>query len=444
MQTRQIETDYLIIGAGAMSMAFADVIFHENPSARMVIVDRRAKPGGHWNDAYPFVRLHQPAAFYGVNSAPLGQGGAHLASRAEILAYFNCLMDRFVESGRVTFLPMTDYQGNGRVVSTMDSEHAVEVNASKRIVDGSYMNVEVPSTHPPRYAVDEGVPLVPPNGLVKIKTPWQKYVIIGAGKTSIDAILFLLDNGVNPDRIQWLVSNDMWLWNRGIVQPGMVAHELLKQVDAIINAREVDDIFLSLESQGSLFRLDKNVMPSKWRCATVAEDEFEALCRVKDVVRMGRVKRVGKEQIELTDGVINNHEHSLIVDCSANGLAARECRPVFAEGSITLQSVFMCQQVLSAAILARLELMSMSDEARNDLWKVVPHPETTNDMPVTLLRSIQNALDGSWKMPIWLRRSRLNLLSHESLTSFIASVIRVHGALPKAQASLERMQLTHE
>ena len=27
---------------------------------------------GTWNDAYPFVRLHQPSAFYGVNSLPLG------------------------------------------------------------------------------------------------------------------------------------------------------------------------------------------------------------------------------------------------------------------------------------------------------------------------------------------------------------------------------------
>ncbi len=25
-------------------------------------------PGGHWTRAYPFVRLHQPSAYYGVNS----------------------------------------------------------------------------------------------------------------------------------------------------------------------------------------------------------------------------------------------------------------------------------------------------------------------------------------------------------------------------------------
>ena len=35
------------------------------------MVDRRDVPGGHWNDAYPFVRLLQPSAFYGVNSRVL-------------------------------------------------------------------------------------------------------------------------------------------------------------------------------------------------------------------------------------------------------------------------------------------------------------------------------------------------------------------------------------
>lgn len=52
-------------------MAFTDVILRES-NKRVAIVDRRSTPGGHWNDAYPIVRLHQPIAFYGVNSRALG------------------------------------------------------------------------------------------------------------------------------------------------------------------------------------------------------------------------------------------------------------------------------------------------------------------------------------------------------------------------------------
>ena len=75
------ETDYLVVGAGAMGMAFADELLTQRPSARVALVDRHSRPGGHWNDAYSFVSLHQPAAYYGVNSLPLGRGGSALLDR---------------------------------------------------------------------------------------------------------------------------------------------------------------------------------------------------------------------------------------------------------------------------------------------------------------------------------------------------------------------------
>ena len=69
-----IDTDYLIIGCGTTGLAFADTLIEEDPTAHITIVDRHGKPGGHWNDAYSFVTLHQPSAFYGVNSMALGSG----------------------------------------------------------------------------------------------------------------------------------------------------------------------------------------------------------------------------------------------------------------------------------------------------------------------------------------------------------------------------------
>ena len=83
---QDLETDYLIFGAGAMGMAFADEIIHGSKTARVVIIDRRAKPGGHWNSAYRFVTLHQPALYYGVNSEPLEDNERDLASQVQILA----------------------------------------------------------------------------------------------------------------------------------------------------------------------------------------------------------------------------------------------------------------------------------------------------------------------------------------------------------------------
>ena len=54
-----IEVDYLVVGSGAMGLAFADTIISET-NATVALVDKHDRPGGHWNDAYPLVRLHQP------------------------------------------------------------------------------------------------------------------------------------------------------------------------------------------------------------------------------------------------------------------------------------------------------------------------------------------------------------------------------------------------
>ena len=59
----QLTADYLVIGAGAMGMAFVDELIHSSKDVHVILVDKRNKPGGHWNDAYDFVQLHQPATW---------------------------------------------------------------------------------------------------------------------------------------------------------------------------------------------------------------------------------------------------------------------------------------------------------------------------------------------------------------------------------------------
>jgi hypothetical protein len=437
--TNQIETDYLIVGAGAMSMAFADVIFHEQPQAKMVIVDRRHRPGGHWTDAYPYVALHQPAAFYGVNSTRLGQGGTDLASGPEIVAYYHLLMKRFTDSGRVQFLPMSEHRGNGRVASTVDGGQVMDVKARRRIVDGGFMNVEVPAVCPPKFDVDSGVTLVPPNALPHVANAWQRFVVAGGGKTAIDAIVFLLEAGVDAERIRWIVPNDAWLWLRDKVQPGLALAEFMRHLDSLIQAKNLDDVFLQLERRGSLCRLDPEKLPSKWRCATISREEFATIRRIRNVVRMGRIRRIGPQKIELDGGNIPTDAETLHVDCTANGLARKPPQVLFAPGKITLQSIFMCQQVFSAAIIARMELLNLDDAARNAMCEVVPHPEYKRDHPTCMMASFRNLLNANKHMPWWLRRSRLNLMHHESLYRYVSGAAALYRRMPAATESVERI-----
>ena len=216
MSEDECEADYVVVGSGAVGMAFADVILSES-DASVVIVDRRAHPGGHWNDAYSFVRLHAPSAYYGVNSKPLGRGRKdevgpnaglyELASGDEVCTYFDQVMrDHFLPSGRVRYFPMSEYR-NDRITSLLTAEH-LAVRARKKIVDAGYLGSKVPSTCPPSYTAAPGTALIPVNDLTKISHPYGGYVIIGAGKTGVDACLWLLEHDVDPSAIFWVRPRD--------------------------------------------------------------------------------------------------------------------------------------------------------------------------------------------------------------------------------------------
>src|SRR6476660_3799162 len=123
MGERSLKTDYLVVGAGAMGMAFTDALI-DHADVHVTLVDRRHAAGGHWQDAYPFVHLHQASLFYGVASTVMGTGAVQeqgpeaglqqRARRAEIQAYFDdILYRRFVGSGRVTFLGGGEYHADG-------------------------------------------------------------------------------------------------------------------------------------------------------------------------------------------------------------------------------------------------------------------------------------------------------------------------------------------
>ena len=433
------ETDYLIIGAGAMGIAFADEIFTRKPKLRLTLVDRRPQAGGHWNDAYPYVKLHQPAAFYGVNSMELGTGSGDLSSKSEILAYYNKVMDKFAASGRVEFLSEHDYLGNGQVINLHQPGEVIKYKINKRLVDATYMKVEVPATSQPKYEVHEGVSLLPLNDLVKEYDQWEKFYVIGNGKTGMDAILFLLEKGVKPESIHWICPNQAWLFNRDFVRVGDVGKEILKHVVLLSKASKVDDIFLPLEKEGGITRINPSSLPSKWRCATVNPHEIEQLRRIKQVIQKGRINQISPNTIHLQEGTVTFSGRALFVDCSANGLSKREKTPIFTKDTITLQSILFCQQVFSAATIARLALSNLSDKTRNKLT-AVPHPEWKEDWPSAVSVSIENLLLLHRFFPMWMFRSRLNFMSHEPMMNYFASSVKAMLYVSSVRKAVERLK----
>jgi hypothetical protein len=61
------------------------------------------------------------------------------------------------------------------------------------------MASRVPATDPAPFEVADGVRCVPVGELSALENPAAGYVIIGGGKTALDAICWLLDRGTDPD-----------------------------------------------------------------------------------------------------------------------------------------------------------------------------------------------------------------------------------------------------
>lgn len=401
----EIATDYLVVGAGASAMAFVDALLSAS-EAQVVLVDRRHQAGGHWLDAYPFVRLHQPSAVYGVASLPLGgdridgvgpnAGFYERASASEICDYFAQVMDQFVASGRVRFLAMHDYRGRDA-----DGHHAVSLLTgarttirARKFVDATYIASEVPSRHAPSYAIEPGVRHAAPNDLVELDEPAGGFTVIGAGKTALDTCGWLLEAGVDPDRIQWIRPRDPWLYDRRSFQPlqlvGSYLELLARWVEAAAEAEDGGDFARRLEASGVFLRIDPKVEPDAYRGAIISLGELEALRQVERVVRKGRVRSIGLRRISLESGEVPSGTDCVHVDCTAAGVPPAPIRPIFDGDRITLQYVTVTGASWSAATIGVVEALRGEEAEKNRLCP----PFTFTGQASDLLQIAQAGMTG--------------------------------------------------
>ena len=429
-----IEADYAVIGCGAAGMAFTDTLVRHS-NATVVMIDRHPRPGGHWNDAYPFVQLHLPSHYYGVDSQPLGdrslyRGGhndglLHMASGAEIVAYYDRVMEHvLLASDRVTYLPMSNWEGEGNVTSLLTGERRC-ITVRKRVIDATFAATQVPSTHKRSFRVGHGVACIPINDLPRVERPPECYCVVGSGKTGIDACLWLLANNVSPDRIRWIMPRDAWWSNRARLQwtedffDASVSF-IADQMEALAEATSVDSLFARFEASATCYRLDPGITPTMWHGATITLSELNALRQIKDIVRMGRVKSIEAETITLERGVLPARPDCLYVDCSAVGIPVRPSVPVFADRKITVQFVRAVRPCLSAAAIGYIEAHFADDDEKNALCAPVP----VSGEPGNWLRmvSISMANQARWsahpELMRWATSSRLDgglaHLVHES------------------------------
>mmetsp|Transcript_14028 Transcript_14028/g.32613 ORF Transcript_14028/g.32613 Transcript_14028/m.32613 type:complete len:595 (-) Transcript_14028:714-2498(-) len=321
-----VRCDYLVVGAGTAGMSFVDTMLTEHPTVSIALVDRNSRPGGHWTKAYPYVRLHQYSCNYGVNSTPLGsnrdrKGNERFdvtdrASKDEILEYYDTVRRKFESTGRVRCFFDSEYsreeeeeeeEGDGKKKKKKVVRHVVTTattgesdgggssrNRRKRFVVECrrkvvtiLSDVTVPSMRKPLIPVDETVreDYVPPNEIPdRVSTGrYDRYVVFGCGKTGMDAIVYLInDRKIDPDRITWIVSRDLWFLRRDKLKDMWEAFQIFKRG---FEADSVAEAFLGYERDGIFCRRDPNgPAPTIIRGAIIDDTEIEAIRSVTDVV----------------------------------------------------------------------------------------------------------------------------------------------------------------
>ena len=256
---------------------------------------------------------------------------------------------------------------------------------------------------------------MPLNDLPKVTEAPTGYVVIGGGKTGIDACLWMLENGIDPDMITWIMPRDAWLINRKNTQPSdAFFHNTMAaqaaQFESIAQAVNVEDMFDRLERSGYLLRIYPDVRPQMFHAATVSAAELAQLRRIKNVVRMGRVTAIEETEIVLEQGTIETGPDHIHVDCSASAITRRDTKPVFDGDTITPQTVRSYQPVFSASIIAHVEAAYDDEAEKNRLCSVVPLPNGIADfLPMTAAMMMNQYNWGQDKaLSAWILNNRLD------------------------------------
>lgn len=389
-----LECDYLIVGAGATPLAFLDTLLLELPQAKVILIDKKNIPGGHWVDAYGYVRLHQPSVVYGLESRQL-EGNwlkciltnfalpwAYRSTKTEILEYFGSFVNDKVASKQVEFYPncVYDFKEASNLKSTsntkddgihrfssVDGTVSYKVKVRSKLVDGTRGECIIPHDTPPQFPVDEGICILTPNQIydaieandASILHKDKQFVVLGAGKTGMDCIVYLQSvMNIDPSKIAWIISQDVWMLKSSPwIWPQYVAKHAGDKLQAA----------LELEEKGAFTRLDESITPSTFRYPVVQSHHLQLLRKVKTVIRRGRATaiRCSKQGVATTIEFGSDHapwqvpfEDCVFIHATSPGPFNFKdtSEPIFASSQkMTLDYLFAPPISFNNSCLAKLE-----------------------------------------------------------------------------------------
>lgn len=395
MVKRLLETEYLVVSAGAMGMAFTDALI-DHSDVHVTFVTAATRQAGIGRT--PIRSSSSTRRPCSTASRRPCWVAARCSSAGRTLAFRNGPASRRFRRTTMTsctaasWAPVESPSRGKRVprrrffppcsVSGVGGDRAGQRSAPgcRRYVPGA----ADPRDDTPALCVADDADVAAINELAMLTAAPSSYVIVGPGKTATDGIVWLLANGVSPDRIVWVRPRDPWMLNRDVVQPdplvaiGLAADTMSSAADA----QSLEDLFLRLEAAGVMLRIDRGVVPTMAKTPTLGAWELDLLRTIEHVVRLGHVKHVTRREIVLDRGPVPMAPGSLVVHCAASGLQYPPPLPVWGHDKIRLQTIRAGFPCFCAALAGYVEATRDDDRERNRLCP----PNTLPDSPASWAR----------------------------------------------------------
>ena len=435
------------MGAGARGLAFIETLIQDR-TLKVALIDRNKRAGGVWNQTYDFASVQPRTDVFGINaftlsdlfSAEMATSSPlpHDANREKVLGHFEAILNqRLLPSGQVLFFPEHVSTGGGRIYCSKTSE-LKQLRVRRKIVDATN-----PKKPPQRqdfrcFSSEPGVDVITPHDLsarcANGNRPALQYCIIGGGRTAMDVALQLIRYGVEPKRLSWVKPRDAWLMNGKTQELNPTStHQILqlqlKAFAALEHALTAEDVCETLEANGFITRVSETHAPSMFHESIASQDEIKRLGKIHHVIRKGHVHGISALGMILDGGAEPMPAETLYVDCSSGSARRRAGVPVFSGNHIRLQNIRMCQPCLSAAMIASIERLNLSEQTKNAICPPLLTPDSTADLLAQLHGTVKNC--HAWITNKHLR-SKLQARRIDSLGGFATKIIDIQS-LPTAQ-----------
>jgi hypothetical protein len=231
-----------------------------------------------------------------------------------------------------------------------------------KLVNGVLGECKVPSQCPLPFPVSD-VKVITPNDLVasgRREAKGTKFLVLGAGKTGSDAIVYLLDDlKISPDDVSWVVPNDTWMLAREKALGWTQFTQALLDADGD-RAQSLD----ALLADGIVAGLDPvHHRPTKLRLSIIGRDELTLARQVKDILRRGRVTKiegsVGAAEVSLGDNQpplqLRSEVGVAVVHCASPDPFNDNVDIFASDTQLDLNQIIVPPVCCSSAMLAMLE-----------------------------------------------------------------------------------------